>query len=336
MSPVRRSRVNQESLDALFPLHLTLAADGRIGRAGPTLVKVAGELSGRRLDEAFDIRRPARLASLLATTRRTRVRLLVRDDARTELSGLAVPMNGGGHLVALSFGIGVVDAVARFGLTAADFSPTDMTVELLYLVEAKSAALEATRDLSRRLDEARRTEETLALTDALTGLANRRGMARALERMIAARKAFGLMHVDLDWFKAVNDTLGHAAGDHVLTSVAATLRRLSRRGDVVARVGGDEFVVIFQGITDPADLDRAAQRIITELEKPIVFEGTPCRVSASIGTSTSDLYDPPDPDRILSDADTALYASKRAGRARHTLFRPGLDPGVAAPEPSRH
>ena len=157
--------------------------------------------------------------------------------------GLAVPLDGGGVLINLSFGMTVVEAVRDHRLTDADFAPTDLAMELLYLVEAKTAVMQELRDMNRRLEGAKTAAEEQALTDTLTGLRNRRAMDMALSRLMLRGTPFGLMHLDLDFFKAVNDTLGHAAGDHVLRQVARVLRVQMRGGDTVARMGGDEFVV---------------------------------------------------------------------------------------------
>ena len=167
--------------------------------------------------------------------------------------------DGNGVLVNLGFGIGVVEAVGAYDLRASDFAPTDLTIEMLYLVEAKSAAMEASRDLNRRLQSAKRTAEQQAQTDPLTGARNRRALDAELGRMIEARIPFGLVHVDLDYFKAVNDTLGHAAGDHVLKTVAQILSGEIRSGDIISRVGGDEFVLVLPDITTKAAIDALAR-----------------------------------------------------------------------------
>ncbi|MFV2003069.1 MAG: diguanylate cyclase domain-containing protein, partial [Paracoccaceae bacterium] len=90
------------------------------------------------------------------------------------------------------------------------------------------------------------------------------------------------------------------------------------------RVGGDEFVLLYHGLIDQDRLSKIANRIIRELEQPIDFQGTPCRISGSIGFTVSRFYDPPDADRMLSDADIALYASKHQGRAQSTMVTPEL------------
>jgi len=228
-------------------------------------------------------------------------------------------------IVNLSFGIATAEAVRDHALTNADFAPTDLTVELLYLTEVKAAVMEELAALNARLRAAQRAAEEQALTDALTGLANRRAFDTALGRVLDAAlwggKDFALLHLDLDFFKAVNDTLAHAAGDLVLPHVAAVLRGAMRKQDTVARVGGDEFVLILPGPVDEAMITTIARRIIAELEMPVTFEGEPCRISGSIGATLSTLYERPDADRMLSDADTALYVSKRRGRggARSTF-----------------
>jgi diguanylate cyclase (GGDEF)-like protein len=241
-------------------------------------------------------------------------------------------------IVNLSFGIFVVDAVQEFRLTAADFAPTDLTIEMLYLVEAKSAAMEASRQLNERLQSAREAAEAQAMSDTLTGLSNRRSMDRALAQLIRTGASFALMQIDLDFFKAVNDTYGHAAGDHVLLQAAEIMREETRSVDVVARVGGDEFVILLTGIEDRDALRAIGERLISRLCEPMPFEGETCRISASIGTVLSRDYSVLSEDVLLADADAALYASKRAGRGRHMFYDPEMrgatQPPVGQDDPS--
>ncbi len=314
-----------ETLDRLMPMHLLIRPSGHIERVAPTLARLqpGRDLVGRRFLEAFELRRPRRNLNSVAdlgAIAGTALRLQFRDPPHTNLKGILLARgDGAGFLVNLSFGLSVIEAVRAFQLTNGDFAPTDLAIEMLYMVEAKTAVMEESRKLNQRLESARLAAEEQAVTDMLTGLRNRRAMDKVLARLTASGTSFGLMHLDLDHFKAVNDTLGHAAGDHVLQKTAEILRQETRKGDTVARVGGDEFVLIFEGLTDRGKLMNIAQRIVRRLEEPLVFQGRVCRISGSIGFTTSDFYDRPDLDRMLSDADVALYASKHRGRACTTM-----------------
>lgn len=318
-------------LDQLCPMHLTLDRTGHITHAGPTLAKLRPEtrLPGRRFLDVFELRRPRAIASMqdLVAQAGTKLHLRFRDVPRTDLKGvLVIPGDEqDGAVVNLSFGISVVDAVRDYALTSADFAATDLTIEMLYLVEAKSAAMEASRKLNLRLQGAKIAAEEQAFTDTLTGLKNRRAMDHVLARALETRERFALMHLDLDYFKAVNDTMGHAAGDHVLQQVARVMVEETRSDDTIARVGGDEFMLLLTGKLTRQVLERISERLIARLEEPIPFGAQTCRISASIGVVLSTAYDEmPDAARLQDDADIALYASKHKGRACFTFYDPAL------------
>ena len=322
------------ALDALMPLHMTLDRDGRIVSAGPTLVTLlpGTALPGRNFFDLFDLRRPGGITTIADLRRRAGTKLVIglHGQATQGFTGIAVPVAGGGLVVNLSLGIAIIEAVRAHNLTDADFTATDLAMELLYLVEAKSAVTEELRALNLRLQGAKRAAETQAMTDTLTGLHNRRALDGVMTDAVERQLPFGLMHIDLDYFKAVNDTLGHAAGDQVLREVSRVLCEETRRNDTVARIGGDEFVVVFPGQTDTADLATIADRIVARLGEPFLHEGRLCRISASIGISVSTAYDVLSADRILGDADEATYASKHAGRGRAQFHERVTDAAAAA------
>ncbi|WP_425091910.1 diguanylate cyclase domain-containing protein [Tropicimonas sp. S265A] len=321
--------LSARTLDALMPMHLWVGPSGHLLHAGRTLKKVLGaeNVDGKLLFDVLQFKRPRKLKSLDQVLRlnTTRVQATLKDIDGVSLRGVVVALPGGaGAFINLSFGISVHDAVRRFKLDISDFAAADLAVEMLYLIEANAAVMAESQSLNLKLQASKRDAEQRALTDTLTGLNNRRAMDVALEQMVAqpGPQGFGLMHVDLDYFKSVNDTLGHAAGDHVLLRVADVLQSETRSQDVVCRVGGDEFVLLLRDCNDKALLARIAERIIARLEEPIMFEGQVARISASIGITLSSFYDAPEGDKILSDADEATYASKHGGRAQHTFFVP--------------
>lgn len=315
----------KRSMDLICPMHAVVATQGQILHAGPTLRKLRPEreLVGRPFLEIFDVMIPRdvmRTEDLFAHMGR-KLHLRFRDSPQTTFKAIGMPaIDAEGMLLNLSFGISVVEAVQDYALSNTDFAPTDLTIEMLYLVEAKSAAMDASRRLNERLQAAKTAAEHLALTDALTGLDNRRGLENFVTRLIARGGDFALMFVDLDYFKQVNDTLGHAAGDHVLQQVARIMREETRTRDMVSRVGGDEFVLAIDAAPGRDTINRIASRLISRLSVPIMFGDMACRISASIGTVFSRDYATPQIAQLFSDGDSALYASKEAGRGCHTVF----------------
>jgi len=152
-----------------------------------------------------------------------------------------------------------------------------------------------------------------AHTDALTGLPDRRAVMAALSDFLARDIPVGLILVDLDYFKGVNDSHGHAAGDKLLQQTAMRLQLATRNGDIAGRLGGDEFVVLLAGVADRAIACEIAERISAAITLPVAHEGGVLRVSATLGVAVAPA-DANDADMILRAADEALINAKRNGR----------------------
>lgn len=173
------------------------------------------------------------------------------------------------------------------------------------------------------LEQAKTRIEHNALHDPLTGLGNRRKLDDELTGIAELSETtdmrVGILHVDLDRFKQINDTLGHAAGDALLVHASQVLSSSTREGDLVARIGGDEFVVVVADTTDETYLSTLARRIITLMQQPVDYEGHLCRFGVSIGIALAEGR-AIDTARLLVNADIALYRAKALGRNRHEFF----------------
>jgi diguanylate cyclase (GGDEF)-like protein len=169
--------------------------------------------------------------------------------------------------------------------------------------------------------------DRLARQDALTGLANRQALRRALDDALVSavrrKHRCSMFLLDLDRFKAVNDTLGHPAGDTLLRLVALRLRDVIGDAGQVGRLGGDEFEIVLPNTSDKTDLSKLAQGIIDSLSRPYTINGTAVSIGASVGIVTSD-YDDRTSDDLMRDADLALYAAKAAGKGCYRFFAPEM------------
>jgi diguanylate cyclase (GGDEF)-like protein/PAS domain S-box-containing protein len=176
-------------------------------------------------------------------------------------------------------------------------------------------------------DREREQMAALAYRDALTGLPNRRlffdRLTIALAQAHRYRHRLAVVFVDLDRFKSVNDTLGHAAGDELLKAVSQRLDDSVREGDTVAHLGGDEFVLLLPGIHYAEDVAKVSHKLVDALRKPFRIQGRDVRMTASGGIG---LYpeDGEDADTLLKNADTAMYRAKERGRDNFQLFSPAM------------
>jgi len=169
--------------------------------------------------------------------------------------------------------------------------------------------------------------EYMAHHDSLTGLANRVLLNDRLEHALSRAQRGEMVavhHLDLDQFKAVNDTFGHPCGDRLLRVVAERLRGLVRETDTIARMGGDEFVIVQTAIADPADATSLAQGVTRELSEPYDIDGQQAVIGVSIGISVGP-GDGSSPDKLLRNADLALYRAKSDGRGTFRFFEQAMD-----------
>ncbi|CAN7179648.1 bifunctional diguanylate cyclase/phosphodiesterase [Pararhizobium sp. LjRoot238] len=202
----------------------------------------------------------------------------------------------------------------------------DVTDDVLMTEQLRTAKAMAEAK-NGELAEAKDRIEHNALHDPLTGLGNRRMLDKELETLSAARKDglqnIAILHIDLDRFKQINDTLGHAAGDAMLVHASKILRSNVRAGDMVARIGGDEFVVLVADPPGKDSLSSLSERIIAEMRQPVDYNGFPCRFGVSIGIAVAgDMAI--DERQLLVNADIALYRAKENGRSRCEFFTEAL------------
>ncbi|MBU1235491.1 MAG: PAS domain S-box protein [Gammaproteobacteria bacterium] len=170
--------------------------------------------------------------------------------------------------------------------------------------------------------------DRIAHYDVLTGVPNRRLLGDRLEQAIAHTRRHGknlaVCYLDLDGFKPINDQFGHEGGDRLLVEIARRLQSMSRADDTVARLGGDEFVLLWNDVGAEAECYQALDRILEEVSAPMLLDGVPISVSASVGVT---LYpdDNADADSLLRHADHAMYSAKQLGKNRYQLFDSRLE-----------
>jgi diguanylate cyclase (GGDEF)-like protein len=209
------------------------------------------------------------------------------------------------------FKIAALEAGARDFLT----KPYDMTEFQMRVHNMLEVRL-----LYKTVAEQGRMQKEMALHDALTGLPNRRLLVdrieKAMQHASRGHNMMAVMYLDLDGFKAVNDTHGHHTGDELLKIVSDRLLRATRKEDTVARIGGDEFIVVLSDIAHVDDVVRPASKVLRFLSSPFEIGELTVKVSASIGIA----FYPGDGQHVealISHADKALYDAKRAGKNRY-------------------
>ena len=226
------------------------------------------------------------------------------------LAGWGVYSVGVLAIVGLLFGVLPVNFWTLHGFQFASLFEMAMWMmvlgERVQQIRRSAAAMQGERDLLR----------SMAHTDLLTGLLNRRGLDEALQPLLLHGPVGGRLAVyllDLDGFKAVNDTLGHAAGDELLVGVAQRLRGQLRAGDLVCRLGGDEFVLAVGALPDEAAAEHIGHKLVQAVAEPFIVNGRPCRVGLTVGYAIAQ-SDGSSMAELLREADAAMYAGKQAGK----------------------
>ncbi|MFI7003105.1 diguanylate cyclase domain-containing protein [Nocardia sp. NPDC050175] len=235
----------------------------------------------------------------------------------TLLDANAQPLAATRHPIARTLATGETITDYVFGVDRADGQRRWLSgsSRLLNPGDRRSSAVSSFADITE-FRASRRQLEYQATHDSLTGLANRSLILSQLAGALATSENLPVstvLFIDLDGFKAINDTLGHAIGDTVLQIVAQRLQRALRSDDIVGRLGGDEFLVLLSGGTRRVDLDALVARLRSTMAEPIIARGHRIEVNASIGVTPLNVNDRRTPEAVLHDADLAMYRAKPSG-----------------------
>ncbi|MHB2021997.1 MAG: EAL domain-containing protein [Mycobacteriales bacterium] len=236
--------------------------------------------------------------------------------SRSRGSAICVPLIGRGG-----------QAVGCLAVTHAE--PYALPRSLRDVLERLAAEATVAVESARHVVARERLEQQLrrqAYHDQLTGLANRLMLLERLRRCLEdadVDRLVGLLYLDLDRFKTVNDSLGHAGGDLLLAGVARRLASALRPDDLLARLGGDEFIVLLDRLQSPREAELVARRLLTSLENPIVFGDTEVHVGVSIGIALHAGREG-SAEELMRDADIAMYQAKAAGRGDFALYEPAM------------
>ncbi|MBK5333918.1 MAG: EAL domain-containing protein [Ilumatobacteraceae bacterium] len=334
----QRFSLSPAMLDVAFPFHLALDRNLHITQAGSSIQRLHREaMVGTAFSALFEVATPKIGTSFEAFAGRPRSLFLLRSLTRPGLllrgQVLHDPMADCLFFVGSPW-LTQTSAFASLGLTLTDFAASDAVVDYVLLLQNQSSSLTEARDLAERLHRTAQQLTHQAFHDPLTGLPNRAmlldHLRRSLEPSVGNARHITVLMLDLDGFKAVNDSYGHPAGDAVLAIIGNRLRSVSREGDIVARFGGDEFALVLEPSGSRSDLgastaDDVAKRVLRVLAEPIPLPSCPAitvPISASIGIAHA--HGTETAEDILRNADLAMYSAKAHGKSRYEHFAPAM------------
>ncbi|MDX6664366.1 MAG: hypothetical protein QOG68_572, partial [Solirubrobacteraceae bacterium] len=274
-------------------------------------------------DETFDAVRRRRVGEGVAGRAVAENQLVVAEDYGDDEGAIAL-------FQASSLQAAMAAPVHENGVVVGSLLVSSWKRGRRYDSDARELLLTIAQHVSLALTDAKTVNAMVhqALHDALTGLPNRAlfldRLEHALARAVRGGNEVAVLFLDLDRFKTVNDSLGHAAGDELLCIVARRIATCMRAADTAARLGGDEFAVLLEDLVSTTEAVRVAERIIESLKEPIEIAGREVYVGASIGIATGN-HGAPD---LLRHADVAMYRAKALGKGRYAMFEEGMQAEV--------
>jgi diguanylate cyclase (GGDEF)-like protein/PAS domain S-box-containing protein len=323
----REWAIRSTMLDGL----ITAGADGVIRSANPAAGRMfgydKGELVGRKLNELMPEPHRSEHDNYIQNYLQTGEAHIIGTGREVEVStrsGELVPVELGiTHLIhhGEDLFVGILHDIRDRKLREQALEVATHRLEQKVRQRTRELQVANTR-LSNEVAERKQAQELLAKQashDPLTGLANRRLFQELLDQAESAARRHGqklsLMYLDLDGFKAVNDRLGHHAGDELLRAIAHRIHTTLRQEDVVARLGGDEFVILLDRVGDQEQLGRIAEKLQTIISEPVAIAEQEAQVGVSIGIAS--FPDAPDGSSLMRCADLAMYEAKHAGRGQY-------------------